>query len=794
MAPSTVPDDADGPLGMGRTMVAPSTLPHDASGPLGMRTRTDPLMEPEAQKPASGKSKLVAAAVAKYETKKAAPVANEYVAQDITESREPADIIDLTDTVEMESELPEAPEESSWVPSCFDCGATAKEAAIEETENEDAIREQPEVEAREESPESEQVVKESPESVQVVKESDTKESEATKPPPGIWAWLTAVIDPQPDGLPPVVSVNGSATVDLVDAADAPVEKVEMVATSEPVTVLIPVVTIRPVSENLDDASTSGGTTKLLGDLQSLAETKDDVTFTGTTLQTEDLGCRDDGSSAHERSLVEAAATAAVSNLSEHVELAKGEEVIQERDLSKETRRLLLVKDLRKAIATHGRYDLRVADISAALGDLLSESKEHEQALKLHRDAAAIYSAKKGDDDTATINAKTRLGQILEDSGHYDEAINTYYGVMVMQRALKGEEDPSAGDSLVNMANALRRKGDYTQATKELKRALKIFRESLGDSHEKVSSTVDAIASLYVTIGDFEKSAAILEEVVKLKAATMGMKSDAVAVTLISLATTYECSEGFDKAMKCLKKAYKIYTELGGYSSDKATATLNRIAQLYEAMGDHNRASIAYLGVLRGRKINLGNDHLQVGEIYYKLGHSLRETGQLEKALKCMKEALPIYVGKGVEMYDVEMIAEVMHEMAVIYQEKKNFKEASRVYKQELTVRRKIGQPEFPLIARTLNLLGVVEYEMENHSHALKYLVESLTVFQQRGEHGIDCAEVLFSTGLVFQAVENNDRARDAFAESVRIYMDRGCYTEDHPFIVKANEKLAELSN
>jgi hypothetical protein len=29
----------------------------------------------------------------------------------------------------------------------------------------------------------------------------------------------------------------------------------------------------------------------------------------------------------------------------------------------------------------------------------------------------------------------------------------------------------------------------------------------------------------------------------------------------------------------------------------------------------------------------------------------------------MKESLPIYVGKGVEMSDVEMIASVMHEMA-----------------------------------------------------------------------------------------------------------------------------------
>jgi tetratricopeptide (TPR) repeat protein len=168
------------------------------------------------------------------------------------------------------------------------------------------------------------------------------------------------------------------------------------------------------------------------------------------------------------------------------------------------------------------------------------------------------------------------------------------------------------------------------------------------------------------------------------------------------------------------------------------------------------------------------------------------TGQLEKALKCMKEALPIYVTKGVEMTDVEMIAQVMHEMALVYQEKQDFKEAARVLNQELSVRQKIGQPEYPLIARTLNHLGVAEFELENNSRALKHLVEALTIYQQRGEQGVDCAEVLFNTGLVFEAVENYERAQDAFAECAIIYEERGFKT-DHPFILMANEKLAQVS-
>ena len=459
------------------------------------------------------------------------------------------------------------------------------------------------------------------------------------------------------------------------------------------------------------------------------------------------------------------------------------------DPSFDARRSLLIKELRAAIATFGRYDVRCANISAALGDLMDEAKDYDHAVKLHKDAGTIYSCKLGDDHETTLSAKMRLGTVLENSGRVEEAITNYYQVTVMQRALHGDKDPSVAEGLVNMAHALRKKGDYQASIKELKRALKIFRETLGDAHEKVASTVDEIASLYVTIGDFNKSAAILEEVVKLKAATMGLKSRSVATTLGNLATAYECSEKFEEAMKALKKSYKIYTETGGYSSEDATSTLNRMAQLYEAMKDPNRAAVAYLGVLRGRKIQRGADHLLVGETYFRLGHALRETKQYDKALKCLKEALPIFVGQGVEMNDVKMVAEIMHEMAMINEDRGHYEDASRIYKQELSVLRKIGQPEYPFAARTLKHLGITEYKLNNYTRSLKYLVEALAIYQKHNERGLECADVLVHTGVVFYKVDNKDRAMDALKEAVNIYTSQKL-KEDNVLFQEASKYIS----
>lgn len=460
----------------------------------------------------------------------------------------------------------------------------------------------------------------------------------------------------------------------------------------------------------------------------------------------------------------------------------------------ESRRQLLIRELRAAVERYGRYDTRCANITAALGDLYDENKEYKQAIRLHEDAISVYSVKLGDDHPTTLNAKTRLGKIQENAGEYDDAMATFFNVMSMTKAIKGDKDPAAADAMVLVAGTLRRKGKYELAIKTLKRCLKTYREVFGDSHRSVSNTVDEIASLYVTVGDFTKASAILEEVVKLKAATMGMSSKEVASSLSELATCYECAEQYSKAMKNLKKAYKIYADVSGEAGDKAILTLERIALIYQATGQFKKAAIAYLGVLRGRKRALGESHPTVADTYFHLGVSLRESGQQDKAFKCMKQALNIYVGEGKDMHDVEMIAEAMHELAILHKANDNIGDAIKTFKQEIAVRRKLGQPEYPLISQTLNHLGVAEFEIKNHNRALSYFMEALTIYEKNGKgSGTDFAEVLYNTGLVFESIRNKQRALDAFLEAACLFKENG-YTDDHPHLSKAINKLKRLGH
>lgn len=119
-------------------------------------------------------------------------------------------------------------------------------------------------------------------------------------------------------------------------------------------------------------------------------------------------------------------------------------------------------------------------------------------------------------------------------------------------------------------------------------------------------------------------------------------------------------------------------------------------------------------------------------------------------------------------------------------------DAVKTFRQEVAVRRKLGQPEYPLIAQALNHLGVTEHGVKNHNRALKYFMEALTIYEKRGKSpGTDFAEVLYNTGLVFESLCNKERARNAFHEAARIFKESG-YSESHSKYAKSVAKINRL--
>ena len=138
----------------------------------------------------------------------------------------------------------------------------------------------------------------------------------------------------------------------------------------------------------------------------------------------------------------------------------------------------------------------------------------------------------------------------------------------------------------------------------------------------------------------------------------------------------------------------------------------------------------------------------------------------------------------------------MHDLPIIHEANLNMGDAIKTFKQEVAVRQKLGQPEYPLlmIAQTLNHLGVAEFEIKNHTRALNYFIEALTIYEKRGtDLGANFAKALYNTCLVFKTIRNKQRTYDAFIEAAKIFKDHD-YANDNPHLVKAANKLKQMGH
>lgn len=458
-----------------------------------------------------------------------------------------------------------------------------------------------------------------------------------------------------------------------------------------------------------------------------------------------------------------------------------------------SRQKSLLKELNLSMEKYGRHDVRCANIRVALADVFDEDEEFDQALQAYREAAMVYITKLGDHHETTLQTKVCVGKMLEKTGDCNEAIDILYNVLLMRQALLGERHMFVSDVLAIISRVLDKKGNSSRAIKEMKRALKMYRESLGDSHPVVATTVDEIADLYMKNEDPQKASAILEEVVKLRAATLGHNHPDVAWSLMKLATAQESSGNYSKAMKSLKKSYVIFEDAENERSPNALLAVERIAMNYKATNETEKAVAAYVGVVRGRKQTFGEHHPKVAQGYLQLGILLKDAGENKRAMKCMNHALALCVAEGNDMRDDERTAETMHEIALLHAIMGKPSEARKFFKQEISIRQQMGPSELPQTAKSLNCLGVFEYNEKNHARALNCFMEALAAFEKTEGHAIDFGEALFNAGLALKARGHRQRASEAFVESFNIFKNHGL-KDDHPLFVKAAAEVSLMKN
>mmetsp|Transcript_5119 Transcript_5119/g.14733 ORF Transcript_5119/g.14733 Transcript_5119/m.14733 type:complete len:650 (-) Transcript_5119:68-2017(-) len=459
----------------------------------------------------------------------------------------------------------------------------------------------------------------------------------------------------------------------------------------------------------------------------------------------------------------------------------------------ETQRKELMNRLKCAIRLHGRYGTSVADVLIEMAEFYQTLSDYQQAQELIKEGLSIYSARFGDYDPRCIDAKIRTAQLHMLQDELDDAMEAFYQAMDLRGALVGEKHESVMEIRSSLAEVLRRKGQMKEAVKEAKRALKGYREIYGDEHPSVCSVVENIAALYAEIGDHDKANGILAEVVKLRIAINGDGHVMVADALMNWAWSFDVMGNSPKAMKIMKQAYGKYLEIEGEIGSSVLKTLDAIGKVYTKMSQYDKAIKAHTRVLTVKKQTLGNDDLETAASYVAVGCALREIGEAQRAVKCMKRASDVY-DRQINGKDVQLdggMLDSLHQVGLTFESIGNYERSLKAFSNEIALRKKEnrGGHQIGPIADVLSTMGLIHCKRGNNDDALDCFTKAMVMIEGLEGRKLKFAETLSNAGLALEQMGRVDDACQAYAEAVLIFKADG-FDNGHEAMREILQKLS----
>lgn len=225
-----------------------------------------------------------------------------------------------------------------------------------------------------------------------------------------------------------------------------------------------------------------------------------------------------------------------------------------------------------------------------------------------------------------------LGILFQNSGKFDQALELHHTARTIFAEV--DDKPEIINALCNIGSALYRQGDYSQAKEHLEQALEM--NALIDDDASIGQAYGNFGLIYQVEGHYDRALECFQQQVSL-AEKRGNKHN-VCFAFANMGETYRYMGNYAQAMEYYERSLKIAIETGAKRAQ--AANLSNMGLIYLNQGNYAR-SIEYfqrlyhsaeeMGDLPGAGIARGN----MGFAHFFRSH-------YDKALACFEEAEKIH--------------------------------------------------------------------------------------------------------------------------------------------------------
>jgi tetratricopeptide (TPR) repeat protein len=417
------------------------------------------------------------------------------------------------------------------------------------------------------------------------------------------------------------------------------------------------------------------------------------------------------------------------------------------------------------VSSLGMVEL-VAGLLYNIAVVNTEMHEYDFALGSLKQCLRIRGAIHGEEHILYAQTIQKIGDVFLAMSDYHEAMESYDWALDVMHIEPSHHRISIGDTLEQLGKIHYSKGEIEESLQSYQDALRSKQIDLGEDHPELAQIYHQIGNCLSNLGQTDDAIAHLEEAIRLKSLdpSGGYERDSDVLTIEGILNNLNCKQ--KEGLECYEKALQILVTKVPHRKEKVAALLHLIGCVYLMSGEHKKALKLFEESLYARRRVLGFVHLDVASTLFNMAFLHQSRNRLDKALKCLEEALKI---RQLRLPDSEKVAVTHEKIGNLARGIGKTKKAENAFTEALRIRKFIHGNSHEAVATVLQELGDLMDDLGEYEDAMKQYVEALEIRENRlGPDDLAVAETYYSMGFTLQNNGALDRALQCLEESLSI--------------------------
>ncbi|MFQ5462295.1 MAG: tetratricopeptide repeat protein [Phycisphaerae bacterium] len=376
----------------------------------------------------------------------------------------------------------------------------------------------------------------------------------------------------------------------------------------------------------------------------------------------------------------------------------------------------------------GLNDAHTASSYNALGGILHERGDNDEAQKYLQRAKKILTGLGLEDQVASVGVDSNLGKLYHDLGELQKAEGIFSRLLKVCVDGFGESHPNTLNAMNDLAAVYSDLGRLDDSERFYRDLITRSEKELGPESPWTLSYNNNLAVLLVRLGRFEEAEPICRTTLEISRRVLGETHPQTMIAMSNLASTLDNLGETEEAESLYQSVLARRMAVLGETHPETITVQSNLGLLYRGQGRYSDAEPLLAKALEHSIITLGEKHSQTLDAMNNLALLYTDIGKLDKAELLLVTA----VDTSTELLgpENEETLDYLHNLGLLYTKQNRFDKAEAIQLRLLASQTASLGAEHPRVLATTSNLAMLYFNQGRFAQARDLLLPAVDAYRK----------------------------------------------------------------